>query len=165
MRHEDETYLAASCLWDLLFKIPEMGMTRVSKLMARKRPRLVPIWDHRVDDFYGNPYWKWTPLSIALRDVSRRDRLSRLRVVAGAPPETSLLRVLDVAIWSSSREGLSRKDVRIARVPEGTDVTFLHGRAGPQASRELGVTVPGGGEQFRFLDFDEDCIVATRRLP
>ena len=30
-------------------------------------------------------------------------------------------------------------------------------------TRELGVTVPGGGEQFRFLDFDEDWIVATRR--
>lgn len=58
-----------------------------------------------------------------------------------------------------------RDAVRVARIPEGTDVTFLHGRAGPQDSRELGITVPGGGEQFRFLDFDEDWIVATRRLP
>ena len=58
-----------------------------------------------------------------------------------------------------------RDAVRVARIPEGTDVTFLHGRAGPQASRELGVTVPGGGEQFRFLDFDEEWIVATRGLP
>jgi hypothetical protein len=58
-----------------------------------------------------------------------------------------------------------RDAVRVARIPEGTDVTFLHGRAGPQASRELGVTVPGGGEQFRFLDFDEGWIVASRRLP
>ena len=58
-----------------------------------------------------------------------------------------------------------RDAVRVARVPEGTDVAFLHGKAGPQMSDRLGTTVLGGGDQFRFLDFDADWIVATRRLP
>lgn len=110
LRHGDATYVPANELWELLDEVPDMGTTRVSKLMARKRPRLVPIWDRRVDDFFGNPYWTWTPLSIALRDRNRRDRLGRLRAISGAPKETSLLRILDVAIWSSTREGLSPKE-------------------------------------------------------
>lgn len=109
MEHEDPTYRAASELWSLLDAIPTMGPTRVSKLLARKRPKLIPIWDSRVHDFFGNSYWTWTPLSIALRESSRRERLQRLRTASGAPATTSLLRVLDVAIWSSKREGLSEK--------------------------------------------------------
>ena len=57
-----------------------------------------------------------------------------------------------------------RTGVRVAHIPEGTDVSFLHGTAGPQYP-STGGKLDGGAEQFRFLDFDEDWIVSTRRLP
>ena len=36
---------AAEPLWELLYRLPEVRDTRASKLLARKRPRLIPITD------------------------------------------------------------------------------------------------------------------------
>lgn len=52
-----------------------------------------------------------------------------------------------------------RNAVAVARVPEGTDVTIIHGEAAPQE------TTPGGAIQYRFKDFDERWIVKKRPLP
>jgi hypothetical protein len=52
-----------------------------------------------------------------------------------------------------------RHTVRVARIPEGTEVEYLYGRAAPQGA------YAGHGEQFRFRDFDERWIRETRRLP
>lgn len=57
-----------------------------------------------------------------------------------------------------------RTAVRVARIPEGTDVEFLYGRAKGQVS-EAGDVYAGGGKQFRFRDFDERWILETRRIP
>lgn len=58
----------------------------------------------------------------------------------------------------------ARTGVRVVKIPKGTDVTFLHGTARDVTS-DLGVLYEGGGEQFRFLDFDESWVVSSRRLP
>jgi hypothetical protein len=56
-----------------------------------------------------------------------------------------------------------RESVRVARIPTGTDVEYLYGRAAPQVQDEI--VYAGHGEQFRFRDFDERWIRETRRLP
>lgn len=114
MKHEDHTYLAASKMWTVLLSIPSLGPTRVSKLMARKRPKLIPIWDSRVHDFFQRPYWTWTPLSLALADVERQKKLAVVRTECNAPPTTSLLRILDVTIWTQGNGSVDES----AEVPD-----------------------------------------------
>lgn len=95
-------YAQAVALWCHLDAIPGMGPTRVSKLMARKRPRLIPILDERVKEFFGHETEHfWMPLAHALKDDDRRDRIEALRP-EGAE-RLSLLRILDIAIWMSTR--------------------------------------------------------------
>jgi hypothetical protein len=53
---------AALDLWQLLGDLPKMGPTTVSKLMAAKRPHLVPIYDAYVADALLSPsagQWTW----------------------------------------------------------------------------------------------------------
>lgn len=90
-------------LWRHLDAVPGMGPTRVSKLMARKRPRLIPILDERVREFFGHDTERfWMPLGHALKDENRRARIDAL--APGARP-LSILRLLDIAIWMSTRAG------------------------------------------------------------
>lgn len=100
---DDLTYAAATDLWDALIVFDGIGPTRASKLMARKRPHLIPILDNRVRKFYEartDPFW-W-PLSRALSDPELLERLLALRVQAGAR-NLSVLRILDIAIWMGER--------------------------------------------------------------
>jgi hypothetical protein len=87
-----------------LRKLPDVGPTRASKLIARKRPRLRPIWDSVVSVVTGTVEEQWEPLRLALRanDMALQDRLMRHREAAGLPDEVSALRVFDVIAW---REG------------------------------------------------------------
>lgn len=101
--HEDsETFAASNELWDLLLGISGIGVTRASKLMARKRPHLIPILDRRVREFYGNTEKFWEPLGRVLEDEDLRNRIRAL-----APryleSELSVLRILDVAVWRYQR--------------------------------------------------------------
>lgn len=80
-----------------------MGPTRVSKLLARKRPHLLPILDSRVREFYGDTSEFWAPLAAALRDANRRTAIDAL-VPNREERGLSLLRVLDIAIWMSGRQ-------------------------------------------------------------
>ncbi|HEV8686729.1 MAG TPA: hypothetical protein VGQ84_05595 [Gaiellaceae bacterium] len=56
-----------------------------------------------------------------------------------------------------------RDAVRVARVPRGTEVEFLHGQAAEQTAH--GLRYAGGAEQFRFRDFDERWVLETRTIP
>lgn len=99
----DQVYESARRLWNVLDRIPYLGSTRVSKLMARKRPRLIPIFDSRVKAFFGKPRWEWLPLGRALQDTRLRKGIKSLG--PRGLREVTLLRILDVAIWMRSREG------------------------------------------------------------
>ncbi|SRR6266511_684880 len=57
-----------------------------------------------------------------------------------------------------------RDAVRVAHIPEGTSVDFLHGQAAKQTA-QTGARYAGGAEQFRFRDFDERWVVETRTIP
>lgn len=97
---------AASQLWRVLRDGRDgIGRTKTSKLMAAKRPRLIPIWDSFVEQATGldtsdnwrqfqsvlladgRSIWKW------LGDI-RND-------VDDLPAEVSELRILDVLLWMS----------------------------------------------------------------
>lgn len=76
-----------------------VGPTIASKLLARKRPRLLPIRDSVVVAVMQLGDLFWEPLRVALRTDGLDDRLGRLHDAAGLPPEVSRLRVLDVLTW------------------------------------------------------------------
>ncbi|RAO63878.1 DUF6308 family protein [Micromonospora saelicesensis] len=94
-------------IMDELRSIPGVGTTIASKLLARKRPRLRPIWDTVVAAVTDTVPAQWEPLRAALRadDCALHRRLLRLRDVVGLPVEVSALRILDVIAW---REGKDR---------------------------------------------------------
>lgn len=94
-------------LMDELRSIPGVRTTIASKLLARKRPRLRPIWDSVVAAVTDTVQAQWEPLRVALNadDKALHHRLLRLRDQAGLPDAVSALRIFDVIAWS---EGKSR---------------------------------------------------------
>ena len=49
------------------------------------------------------------------------------------------------------------------KIPAGTDVSFISGKAVGQVAKS-GAEFKGGGFQIRFLDFDEKWILETKRF-
>lgn len=97
-------------LWDLLRrdengKLWDMGATKVSKVMARKRPHLVPIQDRvlvaeldATDAGYWDIWWK----AMHLRENGKSvvtDFAHELRERVPEAGKLSLLRTLDIVIW------------------------------------------------------------------
>lgn len=95
--------------WALMHALRELEgvhTTKASKLLARKRPRLRPIWDNvvaKVTDAVDN---QWEPLRQLLRadDLALHQRLLRLRTKAGLPKDISALRVFDVVCWREGKD-------------------------------------------------------------
>lgn len=96
------TFAPAWALDRELRAVRGLGATKVSKLMARKRPRLIPVYDRviRATLTAGTGVF-WRPLHAALQadDGALHHRLIALRDEAGLPAEVSALRVLDVLAW------------------------------------------------------------------
>jgi len=95
---------AAAQLWAELRDIPSIEWVTAGKLLARKRPRLIPVYDRVVRQVLGRSdtdNW-WIPLRELLvihpELVRRWEALKRQAVV---PHQVSLLRILDVALWMS----------------------------------------------------------------
>lgn len=89
-------------LWRSLSELPGLGPTTVSKLMARKRPRLIPIFDSVVNEtVLGGTGVLWAPLHAALvaDDRGLHERLLRIRAAAGLGASVSALRIFDVLAW------------------------------------------------------------------
>jgi hypothetical protein len=84
-----------------LCSIRGVNTTIASKLLARKRPRLRPVWDSVVSRVTGTETRQWEPLRLELRknDRNLHHRLVRLRDAAGLPDEVTILRVFDVICW------------------------------------------------------------------
>lgn len=80
------------------------GPVVAGKLLARKRPHLVPIYDVRVKQLFERPkvdHSFWAALSAALRadDGAFRDQLIQVRGKAGIGEDIGVLRVFDVIAW------------------------------------------------------------------
>jgi hypothetical protein len=90
---------AADELWYLLDDIWGLGETKVSKLMARKRPGLIPIYDDRVVHRLGSPPHWWESQWTWWRDGVHVAAMRTMREHVGRIEDISLLRVFDVAVW------------------------------------------------------------------
>ncbi|MDV8078025.1 DUF6308 family protein [Rhodococcus sp. IEGM 1370] len=94
-------------LEDELRSVGDIGRTIATKLMARKRPRLVPIYDTVVGRVLNTNTVHRDPIREALRanGGALDERLRSIRSKAGLPDEISALRVLDVIAWMYGKAG------------------------------------------------------------
>ena len=115
---------AAWALWRALMALPDVGPTTASKLMARKRPRLIPIFDAVINSYaLGDSGKLWVPLHAALRENGLHNRLVNLRARAGLDERVSALRVFDVLTWMTGKG--------YAKVDAGPSVADSATQAGP----------------------------------
>lgn len=84
-----------------LRSIRGIGRTKATNLMARKRPRLIPIYDVVVGQMLNTRNRHRDPIREALRadGGALNSRLLSLRSKAGLPDTIGILRVLDVVSW------------------------------------------------------------------
>jgi hypothetical protein len=83
-----------------------VGRTKTSKLLARKRPALIPIWDSAIGGVIQTGDYFWEPLRQELRanDAALHRRLLRLRDQAGLARSVTALRVFDVVCWMEGKD-------------------------------------------------------------
>lgn len=75
-----------------------VGPVTAGKLMAAKRPRLIPVVDTLVSQVLKPPGGRfWLPMRNQLADPGRRKKIAE--VVSCAPDNVTLLRRIDVAVW------------------------------------------------------------------
>ncbi|WP_329208856.1 DUF6308 family protein [Streptomyces sp. NBC_01708] len=91
--------------WHLLCAQYGVNWVIAGKILARKRPRLLPVYDRVVRCAVGRPPSFWLALHTALceDDAALHRQLLELRQVAGVPQTVSALRVCDVAVWMGHR--------------------------------------------------------------
>lgn len=105
----NETSSPGTQLWNLLRQEKDrwgVGRTTASKIMARKRPRLVPVYDSVIDgalNLGSTSDEHWRTVYAALKDNRLlRERLEWLRRESGQS-HLALLRVLDIVLWQNGR--------------------------------------------------------------
>lgn len=100
-------------LWILLQKnkwpndglATQMGTTKISKLLAAKRPNLVPVEDRYIREalFGGTEpdnYWEpWTRLHRSDRGAALRSAAEQVRAESETSDTLPILRVIDIVIW------------------------------------------------------------------
>jgi hypothetical protein len=92
---------AADLAWHLLDAQHGVGPVRAGKLLARKRPRLIPVYDDVVGCAYRSPegrFWLWLHDLLATCEGLAK-KLDDLKDEAELPYRVSRIRVLDVAVW------------------------------------------------------------------
>lgn len=95
--------VAAGGFWDHLVAYDGVGTVIAGKLLARKRPRLIPIVDDVIGTALPAPKGEyWVTLQASL-DPTRIDRIEALRKTLS--PRISTLRLLDVAVWMRYSDG------------------------------------------------------------
>lgn len=80
-----------------------MGPTTISKLLAAKRPHLVPIFDSVVRSLFPPVQDYWQAFYRATSDPQLRLELS-IASAPGAPESAGLLRRLDALLWMIGQE-------------------------------------------------------------
>lgn len=107
----DPVYDAAGSAWWALRGLPDFGGVRAYKLLARKRPALMPVIDRRVEWVLHDPYSStiWTLFDSAMRDEGIRSALQ----VLTAPPSTPDLRTLDTLLWMLGSNGRAAQKTRV----------------------------------------------------
>lgn len=87
--------------WKLYYRLQVLdgvGPVTATKLMASKRPQLMPVIDTLVTELLQPPGGRfWLPMRNQLVDDKRRKKITD--VLSCAPDNVSLLRRIDVALW------------------------------------------------------------------
>ncbi len=91
--------------WQLLKDVPHVDWVIAGKLMARKRPKLIPVYDTIVRNKVGAPdsYWESLRRALGADDRALYNRLVRLRTTAGIGEDISAIRVFDIVVWMLGR--------------------------------------------------------------
>lgn len=94
-----------------LMSIDGLGPTTVSKLIARKRPNLIPVFDTLVKDLLKPVGGFWASLNSEIRrDEGRlQGHLISLRSESAIGDDISPLRVLDVIAWRTAKDATLRQ--------------------------------------------------------
>ncbi|MCJ0869696.1 DUF6308 family protein [Streptomyces sp. AP-93] len=89
--------------WHLLTGQRGLGWVTANKLLARKRPRLLPVYDQVVRCAVAEPASFWLSLRDALAADGKalHEQLLSLRDDAEVPETVSALRICDVVLWMS----------------------------------------------------------------
>lgn len=95
----------ADLAWHLLDDQDDMGWVIAGKLLARKRPALIPVYDRVTRCAYGDPpgFWLWLNGLFLEHDGALTAALAAQRDAAGISPAVTPLRVLDVILWMRHR--------------------------------------------------------------
>lgn len=103
---------SAIALWRMLRNHKGVGQTTASKLMARKRPGVIPIFDSVVGRVTGFPNadGTWRAWHQALSgDAALTEGLRIVQKSAGLE-HISLLRILDVVLWMHGTRGVEEPE-------------------------------------------------------
>lgn len=109
--------------WAKIKSIDDVGRTRTAKLLARKRPRLIPIWDSVIRRVLGlkstRTYWTTFHTALTADNRALDQRLGVLAEKAGVSERYSRLRVLDILAWKYGRDEKNFKpDILTEQDPE-----------------------------------------------
>ena len=92
-------------LWEALHGLDDVDAVVAGTLVARKRPRLVPVYDRSVEDLLLPTEMLWVSLARALRadGGALQRRLVALREEAGIGADISAVRVFEIVAWMTAR--------------------------------------------------------------
>ena len=91
-----------SLAYGVLTSVRGISYVTASKLLACKRPHLVPIRDTVVESVLGAGTEWWSPWRQVMLDKDLRDLVERL-TPSEVPPHTSTLRRIDVILWRAGK--------------------------------------------------------------
>lgn len=112
----------AALLWEELRSTKDnrwgIGATTASKIMARKRPHLIPIWDEVIGQVIGKRSSKdqWMNWHRLLTDgTGLPERLAEIHRLSEVEQPLSELRIMDVVLWRYGKDqgfGVRRRKSR-----------------------------------------------------
>jgi hypothetical protein len=109
---------AAWKLWKVTDDRYGVGATIASKLLAAKRPKLIPIYDRHVDEALNFGTSEWAFWQMTARGDSVGELLSNVEAAktrAGVPRSVTALRTIDVVVWMR-QHGWTTHDAQKCRV-------------------------------------------------
>lgn len=104
-----------------------IGWVTAGKLLARKRPRLIPVYDSVVRCVLAPPrdrFWLWLDEQLQAKDGCLKHRLAKLHTAAALPRTVSVIRVLDVVVWmlhQKEHRSLTCSGFNLSSVPANPD--------------------------------------------
>lgn len=101
-------------LWRPLGALPQVGSTRAAKLMARKRPKLIPVYDSIVGEFVAPAATYWDIYREFLADDDNRAAVDGLRPDGVDNEKLPTLRLVDTAVWMRYSRSVSARKARIS---------------------------------------------------